>query len=558
MINRLEEIKKKGFNIPLSVNDNTEDVSIHNTQVGANLEFSKIRVGAKVLEDAVVNLGDYKKASPRLGDKQFILKAITDYNVDALRDISEFYYRSSGIYNRLCRYMAYLYRYDWLITPYINEGLNVASDFSEEQLPDKEKQKILTTFFKALKEFDEFEIKKFFGEVALKVIRNGCYYGYIIQDSELIAVQELPPKYCRSRFSVNGRPAVEFNMAFFDDLYSDTEQRTRVLNLFPAEFKKGYKAYKEGRLKPDFSGDTSGWYLLDTKCVIKFNLNGEDFPPFISVIPSIIDLDQAKDLDQKRMAQKLLKIIIQQMPVDKNGDLIFDVDEAQALHNNAVRMLSRAIGIDVLTTFADVDVADMSDKSNTTQTDDLTRVERSVYNEAGVSQMQFNSDSNTALNNSILNDEGALYNLIQQFESFLNLLLEPYNKKPKKCYYKAQVLGTTIYNYKDMAKLYKEQAQMGYSKMLPQVALGQSQSSVLASSYFENGVLDLVSVFVPPLTSNTMNADALAQRKEENNEKKQGGNAEGNQEESSESSGGRPEKDDNEKSDKTIANRESM
>ena len=48
------------------------------------------------------------------------------------------------------------------------------------------------------------------------------------------------------------------------------------------------------------------------------------------------------------------------MPLDKNGDLVFDVDEAQQLHNNAVNMLGKAIGIDVLTTFADVNVADMA------------------------------------------------------------------------------------------------------------------------------------------------------------------------------------------------------
>jgi len=27
------------------------------------------------------------------------------------------------------------------------------------------------------------------------------------------------------------------------------------------------------------------------------------------------------------MAQKLMKIIVQKMPLDKNGDLIFDLDE---------------------------------------------------------------------------------------------------------------------------------------------------------------------------------------------------------------------------------------
>lgn len=119
-------------------------------------------------------------------------------------------------------------------------------------------------------------------------------------------------------------------------------------------------------------------------------------------------------------------------------------------------MLKKAIGIDVLTTFADVDVADMSEKTgNTVNADDVSKVERSVFNEAGVSQLQFNSDGNIALNNSILNDESSMYNLLTQFESFLNLLLEPFNKSPKKCYYQAQFLPTTIYNYKELAKLYK-------------------------------------------------------------------------------------------------------
>ena len=227
------------------------------------------------------------------------------------------------------------------------------------------------------------------------------------------------------------------------------------------------------------------------------------------------------------------------MPMDKNGDLIFDVDEAQELHNNAVRMLGKAIGIDVLTTFADVDVADMADNKTTTTTDELAKVERGVYNEAGVSQMQFNTDGNIALEKSILNDEAAMYNLLAQFESFLNDMLKPFNKNPKKLYYKVQILTTTIYNYKEMAKLYKEQTQLGYSKMLPQIALGQSQSSILANAYFENDILDLVNVFIPPLMSSTMNAEAIAKTGED-------GEA------------GRNEKPDDQKSEKTIKNKEAM
>jgi hypothetical protein len=95
-----------------------------------------------------------------------------------------------------------------------------------------------------------------------------------------------------------------------------------------------------------------------------------------------------------------------------------------------------------------------------------------------------------------------------------------------------------------MAKLYKEQTQLGYSKMLPQIALGQSQSSILANAFFENEVLDLVNVFIPPLMSSTMNGDFLSSRKS------------GNVQESDKT--GRPEKADDEKSTKTIQNKESM
>ncbi len=522
MINRKEEIKKKGFS--MRNNDTIEEAFLEPHNV---VDFSKIKVGLKTLQDAVVDLNSYKKLNPRLGDKEEVLRAINSCDYKTMRDISNFFYKTSGIYSRLCRYMAYIYRYDWMLTPYI-----ISNSINND--------KILDGFHKALTYLDNFEIKRYLGEVALKVIKNGCYYGYLIPQTNKMIVQELPPKYCRSRFNVNNKPAVEFNMRFFDEEYLDGEQRKRILNLFPPEFKKGYAKYKEGKLLGDFIGDEAGWYLLEPENSIKFNMNDEDFPAFISVIPAIIDLDEAQALDRKKMQQQLLKIIIQKMPMDKNGDLVFDVDEAQELHNNAVRMLGKAIGIDVLTTFAEVEVADMADKNTTTTTDELAKVERSVYNEAGVSQMQFNTDGNIALEKSILNDEAAMYNLLTQFERFLNDLLKPFNKNPRKFYYKVQLLTTTIYNYKDMAKLYKEQTQLGYSKMLPQIALGQSQSSILANAYFENDILNLVDLFIPPMMSSTMNADAISNKAGENKD------------------GGRKEKPDDEKAEKTIQNKEAM
>lgn len=547
MKDRLARIKEKGFQMTLAT-----DTDERYTPT----DFSKIKVGLKTLDDAIVSYGTVNKTNPRLGTKENVLRAMNNGDLEQMRAISNYFYKISGIYKRLCRYMAYLYKYDWFVTPYIEQCVGLLDtnaglyDTTEDQVAnEKTRKKQFTNFFKVLKFLDEFEVKRFCGKIALKVVRNGCFYGYLIPVNGKIIVQQLLPNYCRSRFQVNNRPAVEFDMRFFDNYYKDTQQRIKILNLFPKEFKKGYELYKKGKLPKAFQGDSGSWYLLDYRSVIKFNFNDDDYPPFLSVIPYIIDLDAAQDLDRKRMAQKLLKIIIQKMPLDKNGDLVFDIDEAQQLHNNAVRMLGKAIGIDVLTTFAEVDVADMSDKGNQSNLDELEKVQRTVYNEAGVSQMQFNSDSNTALNNSIMNDESSMYDLLLQFESFLNLLLQPFNKSPKKCYYKAQFLNTTIYNYKEVSKLYKEQMQVGFSKMLPQVALGQSQSSVLANAYFENDILDLVRVFIPPMMSSTMNAEALAGRRNVTGKE---GDGNGSQ------STGRPEKPDNQKSDKTIQNRQSM
>ena len=537
MRNRVQEIKSKGFNIVTGALDTSyQQETTAYKGMPSNIEFSKIKIGAKVLDDAILELGDLKRANPQLADKANVLRAIDTYDLKAMREISDFFYRTSGIYNRIVRYMAFMYRYDWYITPYKND--------------DKVKdEKLLEDFHKCLQHLDNFQVKKTLGEIALKVLKHGCYYGYKVQQGNTIVLQELPSDYCRSRFNYGNKPAVEFNMKYFDEHFRDTNQKLRVLKLFPPEFAKGYSLYKQGKLPADFMGDTAGWYLLDPKQTVKFTANGEDYPAFISVIPLILDLDAAQDLDRKKTMQRLLKIVIQKMPMDKNGDLIFDVDEAQQLHNNAVQMLGRAIGVDVLTTFADVTVEDMQDSNTSAQTDDLERVERQLYNEAGVSQMQFNTDGNIALEKSILNDEATMYNMLLQFEVFLNELLQPFNKNPKKFEFKVQLLTTTIYNYKELAKLYKEQVSLGYSKMLPQIALGQTQSSILANAYFENEILDLVSLFVPPMQSSTMNAEAVASM----------GNKKGDKAIKTETKeAGRQELPDDQKSTKTIQNKESM
>ena len=472
------------------------------------------------------------------------MKAIVERDYRKLRLISDFFYAASGIYQTVCNYFAFLYRYDWYIYP---------ENVSNNAKPDK----VIEEYTKILGYLDRSYIKKLCGEIALKVVKYGCYYGYLVESSNSIQVQELPPEYCRTRFSVAGVPAIEFNMAFFDEKFTDVGYRMKVLKMFPEEFQKGYALYKSGKLGPDdeyLSWEpefrrTYGWYLLDPACTVKFNINGSDLPIFINALPAILDLDAAQELDRKKQMQKLLKILVQKLPMDKNGDLIFDVDEARDIHNTAVAMLRRAVGVDVITTFADVQSIDISDKNTSTSTDDLEKVERTVYNSLGVSRNLFNTDGNLSLEKSILDDESTMRNLLLQFNVFFDRIVMKKSTN-KKFNFRLCMLETTQYNYKDMSKYYKELTANGQSKFMPMVALGHAQSSVFNLAYFENEILDLPRLMIPPLMSSTMNGEDVLGTKGKTNQSKSQNTSEGQ--------AGRPEKPDDQKSEKTIQNKESM
>jgi hypothetical protein len=42
--------------------------------------------------------------------------------------------------------------------------------------------------------------------------------------------------------------------------------------------------------------------------------------------------------------------------------------------------------------------------------------------------------------------------------------------------------------------------------MLPQIALGHSQSSIINTAFFENNILHLTEIMIPPLMSSTMSS----------------------------------------------------
>ena len=189
------------------------------------------------------------------------------------------------------------------------------------------------------------------------------------------------------------------------------------------------------------------------------------------------------------------------MPLDKNSEMVFDLDEAQAMHNNACRMLQNAVNVDVLTTFADVEVADLDSSTTTTSKDPLMKVERGIFNEAGISQMLFATDGNIALEKSIMNDEALMFYLLDQYQNKLNAIIDfLFNKRN---IFKISMPHLSIYNSEKKEKMFKDLATAGFPKILTAIAAGITQSEFLSVMQYENEILNITEDMVPLKISST-------------------------------------------------------
>jgi hypothetical protein len=151
--------------------------SFKNYSTADGTNYKSVKVGVKTLDDAVLNLSSYNKAGPRkeFGNKNYILDCLARNDIAELRAISNYYYNVNGIYKRVCNYTAFLYRYDWYVEP------NVFDSTAKTE-------KVLKDFSNTLTYLDNSNIKKVCGETALEVIKNGCYYGYLIDSKDKIII----------------------------------------------------------------------------------------------------------------------------------------------------------------------------------------------------------------------------------------------------------------------------------------------------------------------------------------------------------------------------------
>jgi len=93
----------------------------------------------------------------------------------------------------------------------------------------------------------------------------------------------------------------------------------------------------------------------------------EDSTPLL--IASLEDLAKLKDAvgrEEKRDENELYKLLIQRMPIDNDGNLVFELDEVEQIHAGVAQMLRNLDTVDVLTTFGETTLENLQDSSAAT------------------------------------------------------------------------------------------------------------------------------------------------------------------------------------------------
>ena len=305
---------------------------------------------------------------------------------------------------------------------------------------------------------------------------------------------------------------------------------------YPKGIRAAYNKWKN-------NGDR--WIIVTPVHGIGFtSYNG--MPPFAGIIKQIVRMTKFEEVRDNYIEDSLQKILFQKVDVDDNGDPEIDLALAAEFHSNLKRITKNMERVNALTSLADVEVLDLSDTSRDTDLDFIDKFEEKMYNEAGVPRAIFNGDTAGLLDYAAMKDESFMWNLMDAISTWLSFICNAEIGARKKRTYNFVVsfLPISYRNREKMMDTYLKNAQYGYSKIIPQIAVGVKQRHFESLLYLENDLLKLDKRLVPLMSSHTLSGKA-------------GTTTQQTEKAVDEVEGGRPESSTDEKTDETLIREES-
>lgn len=465
-----------------------------------------------------------------------IEEIIRSGELSAIRELSRYYYRTNGRYRNNINFLATLFQYDTLVTPVYEVGKG-------------SKAQITKAFYNACGFVEALDVKPTLARITREWLKSGVYYGVLQEYGNKVVIQDLPAEYCRTRLKdFNNLCILEFDITYFITKFQDDKLREAALLNFPDVIQKGWKDYKAKKLDDP-------WIIVPASAGgIVFCFAEDATPLLIAAIPELAKMKDAVGREEKRDENELYKLLIQKMPTDSNGHLVFELDEIAEIHAGVSEMLSSLDTVDVLTTLGDATLENLQDSSAANQANNrIEKYSDNAWDALGSSKLFFNADNSSSLAYVIKRIESVMQDYINMYATWIKFLINSRFARTGLSF-DFEILPTTKFNIKDYIGYYLQNAQFGYPRMRVGAALGVKQRNLVSAIDFENEFLNLDEKMVPLMSSYTAgneNSDKKNNSSEKNGSSK-------SQPKDITNKGGRPALADEERSQKTQANIDSM
>lgn len=456
---------------------------------------------AKIKELMLQNVNKTKSKTFTQYTKDLIKRYIQNpySNIDNIRDVSAFLFRTSMIYKKIITYFAQmpLFYYNLIYKSDLSKGIDSG--------------KFLKNYNDVASKLQEINMQKEFSTVIATALRDGVYYGFVYDgEGDGFFIHALDPKYCKiSGITGNGEYIISFNASYFDSgnnleyLYGINDDGEGV---WDKVFIDGYETYKdEGR---DFM-----WFDLPpekTLCILADDEADMALPYFLPVFTSLLDLlDLEQILASKTELENYVLLLskIPLLPDAKDPDeFAVSIELVQIIQDLLDAVVPSLVG----TAYSpcDLDVIHF-DKANTSEdTDRLAQSMNNLFSNLGISELVVSGGASTnsiGLTQSIKNDESLAFKYLDRLTNWMNAYIKQ-NYSDNFIFYFHRI---SYFSQDEKIKQFKEAATLGLPVATDYAtALGKSPYEMMCSTLMENELGLKNGLWKPLQTSYVQNSDS--------------------------------------------------
>lgn len=386
------------------------------------------------------------------------------YGKDILR-LSRYMYRKSGYYKRLVDYFA-------------NMGvLRYTIDTKMYNSKKASKTALKTNFLKYTAFCDKLDLTNEINKILKTMFIEDVVFAYKIDNGINYTYYYLDPGICEISSIVDGNV---FEFVLLKNKISETKKSNLPVPL------------QDLLNDPKYDKVTKIPVSFENSLCLKYNSdNIVPFPPFFTMIPDILLIDEYKDLTKAQSINDAYKLLTMKIPT-KDGEITLDDTLITTFTSIVLNTVQNNIG--VITTPFETDTEEFS-SSNADDRDTVSDAISWAFKNVGVSEaLMSGASSGSELKYSIINDSGDIFRIYRMIEDWVklqtNLIAMQGNGNnfiTDNYRFSYKILDMTIFNQTDFIDNELKMAQNGIpNKMRLCSANGMPPVEMLGNSFIEN------------------------------------------------------------------------